>query len=150
MDLRKRLIHTITDKASRDAARSLLRSSYPELDGAWAEVIAEAELRQGLPELNDSDLLELYDVETRGVAVAYPPAGSGHAWVWNGEWTYAPALAAKASIVGTRFSPRCFCEEFPDADLLTLEELARAALGLQPSDATVLLTPRARDIPDRS
>lgn len=151
MDLHQQLRDSITDKKSRDAALAFLRRTYSGAtqNTCWEDVIAEAQRKQGWHEINWKDPLELYEVEGRPVGVAYPPQGNGHAWVWTGSWTYAPALAPKASIEGARSSPRVFLIEFPGADLVTLEATARAALGWEADDQRPLLTPPASEIPSR-
>ena len=129
MDLHKQLIGSVTDKASLDTAQSIIRDAYSDAatSAAWTDVVAGAQQRQGWHELNWHDPLKLYDVEDRAVGVAYPEVGPGHAWVWREGWRYVPKLAPKASLEGARYSPRVFLLEFPGAELLTLEALARSA-----------------------
>jgi hypothetical protein len=125
-----------------------LAYSKAGLDSSFAAGLAQAQERQGWSDLNWSDPLQLYDVEGRAVGVIYPDEGPGFAWVWQGEWYFTPALAAKASIEGARYSPLAFMQDFPGADLLSLEAVARGAVE-RLTNADPLLTPPASELPDR-
>ena len=131
MDLHEQLARDVRNLVDRDAALAFLRAGYANaIRGTEWETLAK-ELTEATSDPHPYDRLELYEVEDRGVGVVWPDSGFGHAWVWSGEsWRYAPGLVNKSWIEGRRYSSATFANEFPDADLVQLEVLARGALNL--------------------
>jgi hypothetical protein len=94
-------------------------------------------------EAKSDDRLELYDVGGRGVGVAWPDRGMGHAWVWDsGRWGYARELVNKSWLEGRHLPAHRFALEFPEADLWMLGLLASGALSLEGDNGALLTAGR--------
>ena len=128
MDLHKRIAADVKSKKDRDRAAEFLRALYGKaIQGTDWETLWN-ELDQAADPVDPTDLVELYEAEDRGVAVAWPDEGMGFAWVWSDGWREAPGLVNKSWLDGHRLSRSAFARQYPSADLAALEILATTAI----------------------
>ena len=131
-DLHKKIAEKVRSKQERQEARQFLRKHYGEATQGTAWIALAHELDQEREPIDPDYPIEFYEVESRPVAVVWPPEGMGHAWVWqrqDSSWTYAPGLVNKSWLEGEQYGRDRFVRVWPTVKLQELEGLVADALS---------------------